>query len=260
MTTLFRVVTVGIILFLLGCLNDNDDTTNAGGAAGGGAGGASGTLTLAAADMPNVMPCPSQNILTDTTELDTLKQAILQGALLYLDVPFDANDPDIFRKKCGLENFWNPTDNIDENPPVNTPATIADVILFGNAGICTTGFTINSFGIDEGFPASGTYRKEFKATFMGMTWQVRLRVQVSGTSAGNTFAAEGIDVPQDITNTLVYEVNGTPTPHNDILNAAVNALTASNTNAPSVTLEIRNSAGTPVIFTAVAELICVAKL
>ncbi len=215
--------------------------------------------SLSAADQPAVAPCPNQDILANATEFDALRTAILQGTLLYLDVPFDGNDPSIIKKKCGFESFWNPADNVDEVPPPQMSVTIADILTAGNAGICATGFTVSSFGVGEGFPEAGVYRKEFRAAFMGMTYHVRLRVTVSGTSAGNTFAAEGITVPDDIQNTLVYEVNGTPTPHNDVLSAVVNAFTASSTAAPSVVLNIRRSVSTPVILSANVEIICVAK-
>lgn len=183
----------------------------------------SGPVGLLAADMPTVMPCPSQDVLTDTPKLDLLKAAIRQGALLYLDVPFDINDPLIIKKKCGFENSWNPVDNTDEIPPAQSPVTLSDLFLSGNAGICAAGFTTSSFGLGEGFPEAGTYRKEFKAALMGVTYHVRLRVTVSGSSAGNTFRSEGIAVPGDIQNTLIYEVDGATTAHADLLDTVATA-------------------------------------
>ncbi|MHC4550468.1 MAG: hypothetical protein ACYTEZ_17010 [Planctomycetota bacterium] len=229
---------------------------------GGGTGGTGGTGTLAltAADAPAVTPCPAQTILTDAAELTALKDALQSGTFVHLDVPFSVADPDIFKKKCGLEPLWDPAAAIDEVPPLTTPVTISSLLQFGNAGICAAGFDSGSFGTGEGFPVAGTYRKEFKVAHLGMTWHVRARIKVSGTSAGNTFASEGISVPGDIENTLVYEVDGAVTAHADVLTAAIAALAVSANDAPTFTLDIRQSGAGPIIFTAVVELICVAKM
>jgi hypothetical protein len=196
----------------------------------------------------------------DTVELDMLKVALESGTIVHLDVPYDAGDPNIFRKKCGLQGFWNPAAAINEVPPGATPVTIATLFQLENSGICAAGFDASSFGTGEGFPVAGTYRKEFKVAHMGTTWHVRLRLKCSGTSAGHTFAADGITVPGDLQNTLVYELNGTVTAHDDVPAAAVAALAASTTDAPGFTLDVRMSAAGPVIFTVVVELICVQKM
>lgn len=192
-----------------------------------------------------------------------LKTALTNGVVSYLDVPYNALDPDIFRKKCGLEGFWDPADNINEvtAASIGLPSlTLSNLLLIGNAGICAAGFTPISFGNGEGFPVAGTYRKEIKAAHLGSTYHLRMRVSVSGTSAGNLFVDEGITVPGDIENTLVYELNGTVVTHANLFNAIVNVLSAQATTAPTFTLAIRKGAGSPVIFTAVVDLICLVKM
>jgi len=174
-------------------------------------------------------------------------------------VPFNAADPDIFKKKCGLQGFWNPAAAVDEVAPLVTPVTISSLFEVENLGICATGFDAGSFGTGEGFLAAGTYRKEFKVAHNGMTWHIRARITVSGTSAGKTFASEGIAVPADIEGTLAYEVNGQPTSHAAVFPTAVGQLTADVDDAPSYTLDVRKTGAGPIVFTVVVELICVEK-
>jgi len=232
-----------------------------GGGGGGGGGGTSGTgLTLESGDLPAVSPCPMQGILKDQVQLDELRSALDLGTIVHMDVPYDAGDPDIFRKKAGLGSYWDPAAAVNEVGASVLPITLSGLIQFDNAGIAAAGFTSSSFGTGEGFPAAGTYHKEFKVAHMGTTWLLRVRCTVSGSSAGNTFASEGIAVPADIENTLVYEVDGNPTPQPDILNAAVVALMANGTDAPTFTLDVRLNGAGPVVFTAKVELICVEVL
>jgi hypothetical protein len=239
-----------------GCDSSDDPAPNTGGNGGG-----TGTLALAAADMPGVVPCPTQTILQDDTELAALKDALTNGTVVHLDVPFDGSDPDIFRKKCGLEGFWDPAAAVNEVAPLTTPVTIASLFQVENAGICATGFDASSFGTGEGFPAAGVYRKEFKVAHSGTTYHIRARVTVSGSSAGATFASESIDLTgTDLQNTLVYEINGTVQAHADVIAAGIAAFTASQTDAPSYKLDVRKNAADPIVFTAVVELICVTKL
>jgi hypothetical protein len=210
--------------------------------------------------MPGVAPCSSQAILQDQAELDMLKTALLAGTVVHLDVPYDAGDADIFRKKCGLQGYWDPAAAVNEVAPLVTPVTIGTLFTLENTGICASGFTSTSFGTGEGFPVAGTYRKEFKVAHLGMTWHVRVRILVSGSSAGNTFASEGITVPDDLRNTLVYEVDGVVTAHDAVGPAGIAALTASTTDAPGFTLDVRDGAAGPVVLTVVVELICVQML
>lgn len=273
---------LSVALMLSGCPGDDDDdngntdTTTDSGDAGGdgggdtagdaggdsGGGGITGNLVLQSADSPTVLPCPTQDILTDASAISALRTALVSGTLLYLDVPFNGSDSDIYRKKCGLEGFWNPAENSDEISlsaigldPAGAP-NVADLILFGNAGICADGFNNSSFGSGEGFPVAGTYRKEIKAAHQGVTYHLRFRAVVSGSSAGNTFSSEGITPSTDL-RTLVYSVNGAETPHDDLFSALVNAMSASTSAAPGATIEVRKSSGGVVILTAVIEVICV---
>ncbi len=223
-----------------------------------------GTLVLQDADKPAVDPCPAQNILTDPTAMAALKQALASGTLIYLDVPFNGSDPDIYGKKCGFENSWNPADNTDQVTLANIgldPAdgpSITNLVLFGNAGICSNGFTNSSFGIGEGFPKAGTYRKEIKVAFQGATYHIRFRALASGSSAGNTFANEGITPSTDLSG-LVYHVNGSETAHDDVFPALVAALSAGSNAAPGATVDVRKTQGGPVIFTTVIEVVCVSS-
>ncbi|MEW8469629.1 MAG: hypothetical protein AB2637_13940 [Candidatus Thiodiazotropha sp.] len=275
---LLLLLMFSVVLTLSGCPGDDDDnddtdtTTDSGdtgngsgdGSSGDGSGGdtLSGNLVLQTADNPNVTPCPLQDILTDATAIGALRTALESGTLLYLDLPFNGSDSDIYRKKCGLEGFWNPADNINEISlssigldPATAP-NITNLVLFGNAGICADGFNNSSFGSGEGFPVAGTYRKEIKAAHQGTTYHLRFRAVVSGSSAGNTFASEGITPATDLS-TLVYSVDGVVTPHDDVFSAIVTAMSASTSSAPGATVEVRMSAGGAVIFTAAIEVICV---
>jgi hypothetical protein len=209
--------------------------------------------------MPAVSPCPSQAILGDPVEFDLFRSALLSGTIVHLDVPYDAGDSNIFRKKCGLQGYWDPAEAIDEVAPAMTPVTIASLFTLENTGICATGFTSTSFGTGEGFPVAGTYRKEFKVSHLAFTWHVRVRIRVSGTNAGHTFASEGIAVPADLQNTLVYEVDGVVTAHDAVGPAGIGALMASTTEAPGFTLDVREDAAGPIVFTAIIEIICVEK-
>jgi len=219
-------------------------------------GGGGGTLALSVADQAGVTPCPAQTILTDAAALTALKDALQAGTYVYLDVPF-VDTVNIYRQKCGLEGFWNPADNTQEVPGP-APVNPLNIYAAGNSGICATGFNSTSFGTGEGFPVAGTYRKEFKVAHMGSTYHVRLRVTVTGTSAGNTFTATGLTNPPDFENELAYEVNGTTTPHDDVWNDMVAALTVVTDTAPNATLGVKLASGGPVIWTAKVEFICVA--
>ncbi|MEW8027222.1 MAG: hypothetical protein AB2793_17205 [Candidatus Thiodiazotropha sp.] len=245
---------------------DSGDTggDSGGDSSGDGDGSVSGNLVLQSADSPSATPCPMQDILTDASAISALRTALESGTLLYLDVPFNGSDSDIYRKKCGLEGFWNPADNTDEISlsaigldPAGAP-NITDLVLFGNAGICAEGFNNSSFGVGEGFPVAGTYRKEIKAAHLGSTYHLRFRAVVSGSSAGNTFTSEGI-TPSTGLRTLHYSVNGVETQHDDLFSALVNAMSASTSAAPGATIEVRKSAGGAVVFTAAIEVICVSS-
>ncbi len=222
-----------------------------------------GTLALGAADQPAVGPCPTQAVLTDQTELDALKTAMTTGAVTYLDIPFNGADPDIYKKKCGLEGFWNPVNNVNEVSPGPlgiTAITIAQLLNFGNSGICSDGFNNASFGVDEGFPVAGVYRNEHKAMLGNTTYHLRWRATTSGTAAGESFADLGLTYSgagNDVENTLVYEVNGAVTPHADVYAAMVNAMTVVAGDAPSATLVVKQ--GSTAIFQVVLEFICVTK-
>ncbi|MEW8459782.1 MAG: hypothetical protein AB2653_05700 [Candidatus Thiodiazotropha endolucinida] len=275
---------LSVALILSGCPGDDDnddgdsgtttdsgdsggDSGDAGGDSGGdstgdGNGSISGNLVLQTADFSSATPCPMQDVLTDASAISALRTALESGTLLYLDVPFNGSDSDIYRKKCGLEGFWNPSDNTDEISlsaigldPADAP-NITDLVLFGNAGICADGFNNSSFGVGEGFPVVGTYRKEIKAAHQGTTYHLRFRAVVSGSSAGNTFTSEGI-TPSTGLRTLIYSVDGAETPHDGVFSALVNAMSASTSAAPGATIEVRKSAGGAVVFTAVIEVICV---
>jgi len=217
-------------------------------------GGGGGAPVLTAADMPGVAPCPNQGILTDAAQFADFQTALLNGTFLYLDVPFNGADLDIFKKKCGLGAFWDPADNVDEIAPLATPVTIADLLVFGNAGICAAGFDNGSFGTGEGFPVAGTYRKEIKVTHLGTTYHVRLRVTVTGPAAGDTFASRGITVPADITGTLSYEIDGAVEPHATVLPALATALASPDS---TVMLDVLDGPGGNLLVSAQIEVICV---
>lgn len=220
----------------------------------GGGGGGGGAPALTAADMPGVSPCPNQAILTDAALFTDFRTALLNGTFLYLDVPFDAGDLDIFKKKCGLDAFWNPADNVDEVAPLSVPVTVSDLFLNGNAGICATGFDNGSFGTGEGLPAAGTYRKEFKVAHLGTTYHVRTRVSVIGASAGAKFADLGILVPDDLENTLGYEVDGNAVPHANVLTAIAGALQSPDA---TVVLDVYDTPGGTLLLSALIEVLCV---
>ncbi|MCR9105472.1 MAG: hypothetical protein NXI15_09290 [Gammaproteobacteria bacterium] len=212
---------------------------------------------LTAADRNSVSPCPEQAILTDAAELAALKEALLNGALTFRDVPFDSSDPDNFKKKCGFETFWDPANNINDVTPANvgiTAITLGQLFSNGNAGICANGAMPNSN--IQGLPAAGTYRTEVKVASGPSSWHLRLRSTVSGSSAGNEFVAESISVPADIENTLEYKVNGTVTAHDDVFAAIVNAVA---TNGEAVTLDVSKTAGGPSVLSVAIELICASK-
>jgi len=247
MTNRIRTVLVLTAAVLVGC--DGSDPAPIGGGGG-------GTLALSAQDQAGVTPCPAQTILTDAAQLLALKDALQNGTVVYLDVPF-VDTANIYSQKCGLEGFWNPADNTQEIA-APTPLNLANIYGAGNSGICATGFNITSFGTGEGFPVAGTYRKEFKVAHMGSTYHVRLRVTVTGASAGNKFTDEGLANPPDFISELFYEVDGTPTTHADVANDIFAALTVLADTAPNATLGVKKSASGAVVWQAKIEFICVA--
>jgi hypothetical protein len=100
-------------------------------------GGTSGGISLTAADKPDVAPCPTGDTLANDTLLGQLKTAATTGTITYLDIPFDGADNDIYKKKCGIDGFWDPTKNTDSIPvPGGSIPTILNVVQQGNAGIC----------------------------------------------------------------------------------------------------------------------------
>lgn len=214
--------------------------------------------TLTAADKESVTPCPNQAILTDASGLAELKDALKTGALSFLDVPIDGTDPDNFKKKCGLDGFWDPANNTDEITPVSkgmTATTVSQLLTNGNAGICSTA-ALPTNGI-TGFPAAGTYRGEIKAAKGGSTWHLRYRGVASGSATGNAFTDEDIDVFTDITDTLEYKVDGVVTAHADLLAGLVDAAAVS---GESILLEASKTAGGAAVFSMATELICVVKI
>ena len=217
-------------------------------------GGGGGAPALDAADQPGVSPCPNQTILTDAAQFADFQAALLAGTFLYKDVPFDNTDPDIFKKKCGLDTFWNPADNTDDVAPPQVPVTIADLFQFGNAGICAAGFDFGSFGTGEGLPVTGTYRKEFLVAHLGVTYLVRVRVSVIGPSAGATWASLGVAVPADLQSTLGYEVNGVSVLHDNVLTALAGALESPDA---TVVLDVLDTPGGGSLLSALIEVLCV---
>ena len=227
-----------------------------GGSNGGTNGGTNTPPTITAADKDNVAPCPEQSILTDADELADLKDALINGALAFRDVPFDT-EADNFKKKCGFEAFWDPANNIDDVSPADVgidEVNIAQLLTNGNAGICATdALPTNNV---TGFPAAGTYRTEIKVASGPSNWLLRLRSEASGSAAGNEFADESVSVPGDIENNFEYRVNGVITPHDDVFAAVVNALSV---DGSAVTLDASKTAGGPVVFSLSIEAICVSK-
>ena len=245
------VLLVAISFFLLSCGGSSNSSTPSVTVDLGAA------PTLTAADKNTVAPCPNQDLLTSATERAALKDALLNGALAFLDVPFDGADADNFKKKCGLEGFWDPANNVNEVTPVAkgiTAITLAQLLFNGNAGICTAGSMPTMF--TTGFPVAGTYRTEIKAAKDGSAWHMRMRTLVSGTSAGELFSVEPINVPFDIENTLEYKVNGTVTAHANLLTAIGDAMALSN---DAIVFDVSKSVGGPSVFNASLELICVTK-
>ena len=111
---------IGLALMLVtalsvGCTSSED--LPGGGGGGGGGTTPTGTLLLASADRPGVSPCSAQAILQDDTDLTALTDALLAGTFIHLDVPFNAADLDIFKKKCGLQGFWDPAEAVNEVAP-----------------------------------------------------------------------------------------------------------------------------------------------
>lgn len=213
--------------------------------------------TIGTADKNTVAPCPNQSILTDATELAALKDALATGTLVFLDVPYEAVDPDNIKKKCGLEGFWDPVNNTNEVPftaIAAPPVTLSTLITNGFAGICVTDPVPTD--LKSGFPAAGTYRTEIKAAKGGSTWHLRMRSVASGGSAGNTFTAEGIAVPAAIEGTVEYKVNGQVTAHADLLGAMAGAAA---TSGNAIVMEASKTTGGASVFSMSTELICVTK-
>ena len=240
-----------LLLLPVACSSDDDDNSGGDDDDGGGGGG---LPTLTADDAPGTSPCPSQEILGDAAQFATFQTALLEGTYLYLDVPFNGSDPDIFKKKCGFEEFWDPADNVNEIAPFTTPVTVSSLFVTGNAGICAEGFTASSFGTGEGFPEAGVYRKEFKVTHASTTYLVRVRVTVSGPLAGETFDSQMITVPGDLEDTLGYEIDGEDEDHDEVLEAIADALGAGDA---SVMLDVLDAPGGNVILSALVEFLCV---
>jgi len=212
---------------------------------------------LTDADKPGIGPCPDQDILIDETELAVMQDALLTGSVMFLDVPFNGGDPDNFKKKCGLDTFWDPANNINEVSPASVgmiSITLSQLLANGNAGICTAGSTPANFL--TGFPSAGKYRGELKFSKGGSTWHMRMRGTVTGPSAGNTFNAEGISVPGDIENALEYKIDGVVTPHDDLFKELVNAFSAS---ANEVVFSVSRTAGGDPVMGVEVEMICATK-
>jgi hypothetical protein len=216
---------------------------------------ATGMVALKPDDKPGVTPCPGQTILLDPAQLTAFKTAMRDGAVSYLDIPFNGSDPDIYKKKCGFETFFDPTKNTDMIPVPGTPK-LAAALLTGHGGICASNFM--SFVTDDGFPVPGVYRKEFKVAHMDATYHVRARVTVSGPAAGQKFSANGITVPGDIQNTLVYKLAGMTTAHDNLWAGIANLLSSTGTTLPVVDLTAEKAGTT--LFQAKIEFICAAKM
>jgi hypothetical protein len=214
-----------------------------------------GMVALVADDKPGVAPCPGQTVLLDPAQLTALKVAMRDGVVSYLDVPFNAADPSIYKKKCGFEALFDPTKNTDVIPVSGAPK-LAAVLLTGHGGICSDNFM--AFGTDDGFPSAGVYRKEFRVAHMGATYHVRARVTALGAAAGQKFSANGIAVPGDIQNTLVYKLAGMTTAHDALWPAIANQLSSTGTTLPAVDLVVEKAGN--ALFQAKIELICAAKM
>ena len=204
-------------------------------------------------DLPDVAPCPEQALLTDSAMLDTLKTALTDGAITYLDVPFDMNDTDIFLKKCGFNEFWDPADNTDE---IAWMMAIDPTVLTvgGNSGICGT--STDPFN-DPAFPAAGTYRKEMRVSHMAATYHLRWRVDVSGPAAGMTYSSQSINVAANgLVDSVDYTVAGTASTHDDLFGDIVDALSTTG-ELPTVTVNVDASGG-GALFSADVTVLCAA--
>jgi len=223
--------------------------------------GSAGLPPLTSVDFPGVTPCPTTAMLTDATALAALKTALKMGTITYHDLPFDGADTNIYRKKCGLEGHWNPADNVDRIPSLSaTPELVSLLGSSGRSGICASYAAPGAS--NDGFAAAGVYRKQFQTAYMGTTYVLRTRVTVSGTAAGSTFAAQTVTytgATNDVNSTLIYEVNGVAAAYATLWNTLVDAYAATTSAYPSVTLDVKKSAG-PTIWSAKIELICGATM
>lgn len=221
-----------------------------------------GLPPLTANDYAAVTPCPGSMPLTDATELAALKTALKMGTITYHDLPFDGADADIYKKKCGLEGFWNPADNTDRIPSLSATPELVSLLNpgSGRSGICAT---YAAPGAADGFPAAAVYRKQFQTAYMGSTYVLRARVTTTGSAAGQTFTSQTVTytgATNDVNSTLVYQINGATAAYATLWNTLVDAYTASSTAYPSVTLDVKKSAATATIWSAKLELICVSKM
>lgn len=228
------------------------------GAAGGG-GAPSGPPPLEEDDFPDVSPCPNQDLLTDAAAFSDLQEALTDGMIVYLDVPYDAQDPEIFDKKCGRPGAFDPAIYVDEiSPFMAGDPDLSDIVMFQNGGICADGFDNTSFGTGDGFPTAGEYRKEFRAAYMDSSYELRARIEASGSAAGDTFADQGIG--PNGTEDLVYEVDGVEVNESELWDELINAMSASGDSLPTVELGVRLDADSDVVFTSVIELICAEEI
>lgn len=225
----------------------------------GGDGGPSGPIDLSSDDFPEDGPCPSQDLLTDEDAFAALKAALTDGSIVYMDVPYDGGDSAIFDKKCGRPGAFDPAIYVNMVPVTGGDPDLSDIVDFQNGGICADGFDASSFGSGEGFPSAGTYRKEFRAALEGTTYQLRARMQASGSEAGSIFSDAGLSHP-GAADELVYEVNSTEVDEADLWDELVNGMTASGTSLPAVTLDVSTDTGEDPVFTTVIELVCAAEM
>jgi hypothetical protein len=223
---------------------------------------AAGPLGLTCADFPGTDPCPNQAILTDATKFAALQAAMKSGVILHADTPYNASDNNIYKEKCGLEGYWDPTKATALVPPATGIPEIAALLApssDGNGGICAS-YTGSSASTD-GFPAAGTYRVQFQVAYQGQTYVVRARAKVSGSAAGQSFGAAGLDAGSTpgLAGSLAYQVNGTAAAEPTLWTSIVSAFASPGASFPEATVTVAPSGGGATMWTAVIDLLCASE-
>lgn len=215
-----------------------------------------GQPDLTEGDFPNLPPCANRDIVpSDDTFVEDLTAA-LDIIHTHTKYESDANLPAV----CGLaaadnslsdgQAVWDPSNGT----PVNVCNAFSEELAdFPGSddfspSMCRTTYAIETEQTADGFPRGGTYRVDACIEGQETSYDLRLRLTVSGADANKTWASLGIESADTLE---VFDKKGIQVTSTETLRDLLVA------NPAGTTVTIRTSSGKKTHLSVGIQIICI---